>query len=450
MQISAISRECRALLRLAGPLVASQLLQVGMGFVDLVMIGHLGADALAAGGLGATLWSFMLVASMGVLMALSPVTAQLKGGRQEGLVARVFQQGIWLALGIGIAALLLVRSAADILFLFDVSKHVIPLTRDYLSAISWGMPAACIYFAARFVIEGFGNTRPAMIIHVVALVMNAFANYLLIYGKWGAPALGVEGAGWASCLVLYMNAILMFLYLHRASVLSTLKLFSAFAWPNAVEIAYLLRLGIPIAFTLIMELSLFAVVALLMGRFGTDAVGAHQIAINYAALMYMVPLGISLALTVRIGHAVGEQAYAEIRFRSAVGMAVALLFMLVSAMVILLFPTAIVGIYTEDVNVRDIAVRLLFMAALFQLSDALQVTCTGVLRGMKDTAVPMLISMAAYWLVGFPAAWLSGVYFELGPVGLWWGLILGLTFAALMLLLRLYRLTRAYVAWGSL
>lgn len=448
--MNAIGRECHILLRLAGPLVASQLLQVGMSFIDIVMIGRLGAGPLAAGGLGGTLWSFMLVISMGLLMALSPVVAQLKGAGQEEKVAQVFHQGIWLALGIGFGAMMLTRSVSDILFVFEIPQDVIPLTEAYLNAVSWGMPAACLYFVGRFVIEGIGYTRPAMIIHIIALLVNALANYILIYGKWGAPALGVAGAGWASCLVLYLNAVLMFLYLSKSAVFKALKLFSAFSRPLVIEIVHLLKVSIPIAFMLMMELGLFATVALLMGRFGTNAVGAHQLALNYAALMYMVPLGISLALTVRVGHAVGEKAYSQIRFRGAVGMGVAIVFMLISAIIILLFPEAIISIYTEDMNVREIAVRLLFMAALFQLSDGLQVSATGVLRGMQDTTVPMLMSVAAYWLIGFPSAWLTGVHFGLGPVGLWLGLIAGLTFAALLAMVRFYRLTRGFVLVGDL
>lgn len=433
-----IKKEILATTILAGPLVVSQLLQVGMGFIDMIMIGRLGTTALAAGGLGATLWSFVMVSSFGLMMGLPAMISQLKGGGHDSEIGTVFRQGLWLALFIGILASITAMSSSYVLVHFSIEPDVMVLTQSYMFAIAWGMPAICIYCAARFMSEGVGHTWPVMLIQIIALCANVIGNYMLIYGNWGAPALGVEGAGWSSCIVMYLNMIVIFSYIHFKKLYKPLLLFHQFVLPDWQIIRHVLQLSIPIAVALIMEMGLFATVALLMGRFGTNEVAAHQIAINYAALMYMIPLGISMAITIRVGLAAGAQQYQEAKFRGWVGIAISGAIMLVSACVLFLIPEKIIAMYTQDIEVAKIAISFLFAAALFQISDGFQVSATAALRGLKDTAVPMVLGLIAYWCVGFPIAWLLAFNLNVGAIGLWFGLIAGLTVAALAINIRFY------------
>lgn len=328
----------------------------------------------------------------------------------------------------------------------DIDATIIPITQGYLQAIAWGMPAFCVYLALRFVSEGIGHTRPIMYIQLVALLANAVGNYILMFGKLGAPAMGAVGAGWSSAIVLCLDAVLMFLYARFQPRYHALNLFGTPARPHMEEIGELLRLGAPIALTITMEVGLFTAVSLLMGSLGITAVAAHQIALNYTALTFMVPLGISMAITIRVGHAMGARDATAARLSGIVGMGMAVASMLLSAIVILLIPEKIVLLYTTETTVAKLAVSLLHVAALFQVSDGLQVSAVGALRGLKDTRVPMLITFFAYWIVGLPLAYLLGINRALGPQGLWIGLIFGLTVAALLLSLRFRMITRRLIA----
>jgi MATE family multidrug resistance protein len=436
--------------RIAGPLVVSQISQVGMGFTDTLMAGRLGAADLAAVAIGSSLWLPIYLACVGIMTALSPMVAQLHGaGRTHG-IAPLFRQSLWLGAGLALLATPLTAKIGSIMPWLRIEPAIIPTSNDYLAAIAWGMPAVCIYLAMRFVCEGSGHTKPIMYIQLVALAVNALGNYILMFGKWGAPALGAVGAGWSSAIVLCLDALLIFLYLRTSNRFRRLALFHPFDAPRLSELRRLARLGIPIGMATVTEITLFAAVALLMGSLGTIPVAAHQVAINYAALAFMVPLGISMGTTVRVGNGAGSGNIKAARDSGFVGMAMCVCVMALSAMIMLLFPEQIVGLYTKDVEVSQLAVKLLFMAAIFQTFDGLQVGALGALRGMRDTTVPLLITLLSYWLVGFPLAYQLGIAHAFGPRGLWIGLIFGLTLAAVLLCIRFHLLTKHRARGGPM
>ncbi len=446
METYSVLGESKRVGRLAGPLIVSQVSQVGMGFTDTVMAGRLGASDLAAIAIGSSLWIPIYLGCIGVMMAVAPTVAHHKGANQSAKIASVYRQSLWIALGLAMLSVPLTRSIGIIMPWLDIDATIIPITQGYLQAIAWGMPAFCVYLALRFVSEGIGHTRPIMYIQLVALLANAVGNYILMFGKLGAPAMGAVGAGWSSAIVLCLDAVLMFLYARFQPRYHALNLFGTLARPHMEEIGELLRLGTPIALTITMEVGLFTAVSLLMGSLGITAVAAHQIALNYTALTFMVPLGISMAITIRVGHAMGARDATAARLSGIVGMGMAVASMLLSAIVILLIPEKIVLLYTTETTVAKLAVSLLHVAALFQVSDGLQVSAVGALRGLKDTRVPMLITFFAYWIVGLPLAYLLGINHALGPQGLWIGLIFGLTVAALLLSLRFHMITRRLIA----
>ena len=443
MRLIYYSSEVKQIARLAGPLVISQLSQVGMGVTDTVMAGRLSAVDLAAVAIGSSLWLPVYLACLGVMMAISPVIAQLRGANQFADIGSVFHQAIWLGFVLALFSTPGTAYIGIIMPWLNIDATIIPVSLDYLGAIAWGMPAVCTYLAFRFASEGLGYTRPIMYIQLVALFINAVGNYIFMYGRLGFPAMGAEGAGWSSAVVLWVNAVFILMFMRFNGFYRPFMLFTRFARPESAEILSLLRLGTPIAITITMEVGLFTAVSLLMGSLGVTAVAAHQIALNYTALTFMVPLGISLAITVRVGHAVGAKAIHSARFTGVVGMVMAVITMALSASIILIIPDKIVYVYTNDLDVAALAMSLLLVAALFQISDGLQVSAVGALRGFKDTKVPMLITLFAYWLVGFPLSWWLGIHNALGPQGLWAGLILGLTIAAILLSLRFHMVSQS-------
>ncbi|MGH8863225.1 MAG: MATE family efflux transporter [Burkholderiales bacterium] len=437
-----ILAETRALLAIGGPLVVNNLCTIGLQTIDTVMAGQLGARDLAAVAIGGHFWVPLFLFGMGVLMAVSPLASFHWGAHEPQAIGHVARQAAWLSVLVS-GVLIAILSLDNLVFgLLDLEPDVLKRARGFIDAIAWGLPAACLFQVLRFTGAATGYTVPIMVLSVLALPLNAALNWVLMYGKLGLPPLGVVGCGWATTIVHVWICLTLTVWMWRGRIYRRLALFSAWEWPQPSALRHQLRLGLPIGIGIFLEAALFGSVALLMGALGTRVVAAHQIAINYAALMFMVPLGISVALTVRIGHALGAGEGARTRFIGAVGYALCVAFALVSAAVMLLFPAQIVKLYTADNAVSIIAAGLLGVAAIFQVSDSLQIAAAGALRGLQDTHVPMLINAMSYWGIGFPLAWLFGITLNHGPRGVWAGLVLALTVAAMLLLARFYWLTR--------
>ncbi|MCG2634968.1 MAG: MATE family efflux transporter [Gammaproteobacteria bacterium] len=438
-----IRREILALLGLGLPLMGAQLAQMLLGFTDTVMAGYLSAADLAIVALGSAIWVPAMLGSLGVLMALSPTVAHQFGahGSAGHASGDSLRQSLWIAALLALVMFLLLRNMAPLLRLAQVSDALIPGVDGYLDAISWGCPAITLFMALRFLNEGCGNARPVLVINLLSLPANLAANAVLMYGLLGFPALGAIGCGWASALVLGLQALLMIYYVRnspRFRALGPIRLPS----PDFPAIRALLALGLPIGASILLEAGLFAAVAISMGQFGQLPMAAHQIAANFTGMAFMLPLGLSGAIAVRVGQAAGAGNRVQARFRGFCGIALAGGMMSLSATLMLLAPGTITRLYTNDPAVIAIATSLLGLAALFQFSDGLQVAAAGALRGLKDTRVPMWLTLCAYWSLGFPVSYYFGLRLDYGPGGLWIGLISGLTAAAVMLNLRFYYISR--------
>jgi MATE family multidrug resistance protein len=426
-------RQAAALLTLAGPLVANNLSLAGMGFADTVMAGRLGTEHLAAVAVGSMVWMVTFLFGLGVLMAMSPTAAHSVGAGRPDEVGRDARQCLWLSQALALIGILVLRSAGPVLTLIGVDPEVIPLTVGYLDAIAWGLPAMYGYLGLRFMSEGVGWTRPIAYVAFIALIVNVFGNYVLMFGHFGFPRLGAVGCGAASAISMWVMLAFMATYVRRQRRYRPYGLLGRFDWPDPARIRALLALGLPIAVSVMSEAGLFSAVGLLMGTLGATVVAAHQIAINYSAMMFMIPLAIHSALTIRVGHCVGRGELRLARRTGFIGIAICGGFMLVSAIVMLVFRESIAGFYSTDADVRPLAASLLTMAMIFQVSDGLQVGAAGALRGYKDTRVPMLLNFGSYWGVAFPLAWYFGVHAERGPQAVWIGLIVGLTLTAVAL-----------------
>jgi len=411
------------------------------GFTDTVMAGRISPLDLGAIAVGSNLWILPFLFCLGLLMAISSMVSHYYGARRYGAIKDLMRQALGLALALSIICVIAARGLTGLLHLLQLDADITQVASDYVRAVSWGLPAVIGYLVLRFLSEGIGYTKPMMLIQLAGLVLNALLNYILMFGKLGIPAMGAVGAGWATAIVMWLNLILLLLYImtHRRFGIIWQSKAEPRDWNRIFET---IKLGLPIAIGLTAEVSLFAAVSLLMGRIGVLEVAAHQVAINFASMAFMIPLGIGAATTIRVGHALGEGRQGLVRFRGLTGISLAVACTLLTASIMLLLPEAIVAIYTEDAQVKTIAVSLLFMAAVFQLSDGIQIAANGALRGMKDTFHPMLITLVVYWLFGLPLSWYLGFTRGFGPQGLWMGLVASLTLAAIWLVWRFLHLNR--------
>jgi MATE family multidrug resistance protein len=438
--------EIGRLSRLAGPLIVNNLSIAGMQFADAVMSGRLGAKTLAAVAVGGSVWFFFFTICLGILMAISPIAARHWGAGEPELIGRYTRQGIYLGVGFAIPVMVCTHLfVPPILESIGIDPEFRDMTISYTQAISLGAPGMFAFLALRFTTEGVGYTKPIMYTSILALVSNVFLNWVLMYGKLGFPAMGAIGCGLASAITMWIIAIVLLTYVSTADIYKPMKIFARLAPPRLNVFWEILVLGLPIAVTITAEAGLFNAVSVLMGTRGTEITAAHQIAINFAATMFMVPLALSSAITVRVGHELGALKLHRARYAGSFGILVCGLFMSVSALVLFVFRDAVVTLYTDDPVVKGIAISLLLMAAIFQVADGVQIGAAGALRGYKDTRLPMLINTFAYWGLGFPLAYLAAVTYKLPPNYIWAGFVLGLTAAAILLTWRYLRISKSAI-----
>lgn len=423
--------EAAATLRLALPLIAAQLIFMGFGVVDTIMAGRLGEQALAAIGVGFNIWMPIFVMFMGICMAVSPIVAQRIGaGRAPETIGDFLRQALLVGVALGLVwMVLIVAIAGPLVAQLGLSLEAAELAVRYLHIEAISAVFFCLCFVQRFAIEGLGDTRPVLVTGLAGFTVKLLVNVALVFGYFGAPKLGAVGAAWGTVAASVVMTGVYALQLAGLRKFRGLRLFGG-SFRVTSEALEMLRLGLPIGLILLAEAGLFGAAALLMARFGDTLVAAHLVAINFASVMFMVPLGLSLAATVRVGQAAGAGDDAGVRFRGQVAMALSLGFALLSAALMGFAPEAIVALYTHDPRVAPAAATFLFYAALFQFFDGLQCTANGALRGLKDTRLPLAITLTAYWLVGMPVAYGLAFTAGFGPDALWWGLTAGLAAAA--------------------
>lgn len=430
----------RASAWLAAPLVAGHLATGMIGLVDAVIAGHHGTATLAAVSVGTALFWLPIMVPMGTLMALPPSVSQLDGSGQRAQIAPLFRQALWLALALGVLLFAFMTASVHALGPVGIAPDIVPGASAFLLGIRWGVPALTLYFCMRYLCDGLHWTLPTMAFGFGGLVLLVPMGYALTFGAFGLPELGAGGLGYASALMMWAQAAGFALYLSRARRFADMRLFARFDWPDATRLRELLRVGLPIGITVTMEGGLFVVTALLIGRIGEIEAAAHQIAINVAALCFMIPFGVAEATTVRVGHALGAGAgRSGVRRAALGGLVLVLISQTVTGIALLTGHDAVVRLYTEDMAVATLAASLLLLAAAFQFPDGLQVLSAGALRGLKDTRVPMLLAAFAYWCVGISLGTGLGLGLGWGPRGMWVGLIAGLTVAAVLLGARFWR-----------
>ena len=445
-----IRTEAAALWQLAWTVLVGQLATVGMGVSDVAMTGHLSAEELAAVSLGASLWSIILVTVMGTMMAVNAVIAHEVGANSLDKVPHTMRQAVWMGGGVGLLACLILNAATIIFDYLHIDPQVNQKASQFVHVISVGLPAFGMYRALYGYTTSLNETKPVMMIALGGLGFNILINWIFIYGHLGMPQLGATGCALATGVGLWLMLVAMLLWMRRAEVYRATYPFTHTEGPVWHEIRSMLKLGLPIGVTYFAEVSAFGAVGLLVARFGVIPVSANQIALNFSSLVFMVPLSIGIALTTRVGQALGEGDTQRARFISWVGVGLGLAFAILSATFITAFRDIIAAAYTTDPAVQKMTATLLLFAAIFQLSDAAQVTTSCAIRGYKVTRTPMLIHLMAFYGFALPI----GCYLGLAPAwmpwapatpmaaqGFWIGLVLGLTVAGGFLLAYLQRIS---------
>ena len=440
--MNSVKKEVSALGKIGGPVVGTQLLGMGLNVTDTIMAGQLSAADLAGVAVGNALYLPVFMFGIGTLVAINPVVSHHLGGKRFDEIGKSARQMLWVVALIALPSFFLVRWLPELMPIVRVAPEIIPLATNYMLAASWGIPAYFLFSGFRYFSEGLAYTRPAMLVALGMLIVNIPADYVFMYGAFGLPQLGAEGTGYATSLVQWAGGLSMLIFTAKFKTYRRFKIFVRTKGPDWDRIAELLKIGIPNALSTTMEVLLFAAVSVLMGTLSVQASAAHQVAINIAATVFMIPLGLSLAVSQRVGISIGKGLIQEARFRGFMGTAVCTGVTTITALLLFSFPETIVSIYTQDLEVSNLAVSLVFFAAVFQLSDGLQVGAFGALRGLKDTRMPMVFNLISYWFIGFSVGYYLSFIGGYGPEGLWMGLIAGLTTAAMLHNTRFHLLTR--------
>lgn len=439
--------EARYLFLLAFPVIVAQISQTATGVVDTVMAGSVSATDMAAVAVGTSIWLPVILFGHGLLLALTPMVAQLNGAGQRQAIAHQVQQGFWLAGAVSVLIVLVIYNSQLII---DRMDNIDPLLAQkavgYLHALMWGAPGYLFFQVLRGQCEGLSKTKPGMVIGFIGLLLNIPINYIFIYGKLGAPALGGVGCGVATATVYWVMFLLLRYYVKRATSQRDVRPPQRFAKPDKRVLVRLFTLGLPIALSLFFEVTLFAVVALLVSPLGIVAVAGHQIALNFSSLMFVLPLSLGVAATIRIGYRLGEGSVEAARVSTYAAIALGIVMAICTAIFTILLRRPIALLYNDNPEVITMATQLMLLAALYQISDAIQAIGNGVLRGYKDTRSIFFITFTAYWLVGLPSGYLLAltdiIFPAMGPKGFWIGFILGLTLAAVLMLGRIRFLQR--------
>ena len=431
---------------LAAPLVLAEVGWMAMGVVDTMMVGRVGAEAVAAVSLGTMVFYAVGMFASGLLLGLDTLVAQAYGAQDRVDCRRSLVNGVWLAIGLVPIVMAIIAAFPPLLAVFGIDPAVRVVTGPYLWALNWSTPALLGYFAFRRYLQSVNVVRPVTVILVTANLVNVAGNWLLVFGHWGFPQMGAEGSGWATCLSRFYMAIglgvVIWRHDHRA-------LFEISWRPHWERIRELLRLGMPAALQIGLETGVFATVTVLVGKLGAVALASHQIALMTASMTFMLPLGISSAAAVRVGHALGARDSDAATRAGWTAIALGAAVMTAAGLALTFLPHWIARSYTPDEGIVNAGAAILQVAALFQLFDGCQIVATGALRGAGDTRTPMLCHFAGYWVIGLPLEAMLCFQFGMGARGLWIGLTAGLIVIGLILVEGWRRATHRFLAHSA-
>ena len=429
-------QEARRTLALAVPMTVGQLGQMLLGFSDSIMVGQLGVVPLAACAFANGILSVLFVTCLGLLAGVSILVAQAHGAGRGAEAGETLRHGLAIALSAGVGLGVAVMLSFPWLYHLGEPADVVTQSRSFLVIVGWSLVPAMCWQCLKQYCDSLSHPLVPMMAMLATVVLNVFLSWVLIYGHLGAPALGLTGAAWAtlvSRVLLTAATALLVLRARRFRATQPPRWRAALSW---VALRAQLALGLPVALQLLLEVGLFSAAAVMMGWLGAGALAAHQVAISYAALTFMIPLGIAIAISVRVGQAVGAGEWTRVRRIGLSGIGMAAGVMSLSAAGFLFLGAMLAGFFIHEAAIAALAARLLVVAGVFQIFDGAQVASMAALRGLSDVRVPTFISFVAYWLVALPTCYFFGVVGTHDPRNIWWGLALGLAVSALLLTLR--------------
>lgn len=420
------------------PILVTQVALYMMTFFDILMTGRYDTYHLAGVTIGSSFWLPVYTGLAGILIGLTPIIAQYIGARRHTEVRPSVQQGLYVSVALAaIVFVIILFAVAPILEAMSLEAEVRIVAADYLTGMSFGLLPLFAYTVLRSFFDALGATRVSMFIILLSAPINIFINYLLIYGNWGFPELGGAGAGYASAITYWLVFFIACSVAWKRKPFKDYALFKGWEKISFKKWKVILFIGVPIGISIFVETSIFSAVTLMMSNYSTAVISAHQIALNFTSLLYMLPLSISMGATILVGQAVGARQMRDAKQYSYLSVGLAITFSFVSIAILLVFRAQIASLYTTDGQIIGLATQFFIYAALFQLSDAIQAPVQGALRGYKDVNMTFVMAIVSYWVLGLPIGYMMATFTDLGPYGYWVGLIAGLTVGAMTLTGRL-------------
>ncbi|AUL72607.1 MATE family multidrug exporter [Pseudoalteromonas sp. 13-15] len=431
--------EAKRLISLALPVFLAQVTLILMSVVDTIMAGQVSPTDLAALSIATGIWNPLLLALQGILLALTGIIAQFTGANDKKGISHYFQQALYLTVLLCITGFSIAYLANIIILQLDTSPAIASLAFDYIQFVKWGVFGFLFFTTYRNMTEGMGMTKPAFYISLLGLAVNIPANYIFINGLFGLPAYGGAGCGIATAIVLTVMALAQVTYCQMSKKIDAKGLLTPFEKPNITTIATITKLGIPISLATFFEVTLFACIPLFIAHLGAVAVSGHQIAASVTALLFMMPLSLSIAISIRIGNLYGQNKFEQLKIAVSTSYLLSILIALFLAFITFIGRDVISQLYTDSPAVIALATSIMILACIYQLPDALQVAANGILRGLKHTAPISYITFISYWLIGFSLGYVLArtdiIVPAMGPHGFWIGIIVGLTVAAILLMI---------------
>ncbi|WP_243290743.1 MATE family efflux transporter [Bacillus sp. FJAT-47783] len=448
-QTTTIHRKLKQFMIILVPIFITQISLYSMNFFDTMMSGKIGANDLAGVAIGSSLWVPIYTGLSGILLAITPIVAQLIGSKKEREVSHSVLQGLYLSVAVSLVILLIGALTIDlVLESMSLTNEVRHIAKGYLVALSIGIFPLFSNTVFRSFTDALGQTRVTMIITLTALPVNIIFNYIFIFGAFGVPQFGGIGAGIASTITYWFIFGLSFWIIKNQVPFSKYFIFDTLHPISLSKWKEILRIGVPIGLSIFFETSIFAAVTLLMSDYDTITIASHQAALNFASMLYMLPLSISMALTIVVGFEVGAKRLKDAKQYSMIGVTVAVVLSIFSAAIIYFLRIPIAKLYTEELAVITLTQQFLLYAIFFQLSDAIQAPIQGALRGYKDVNVTFIMSLISYWVIGLPVGYVLAKFSSFGPFGYWIGLIAGLAAGASCLSIRLFVVQKKFLKKG--
>ena len=432
------------------PILVTQVGMYLMNFFDTVMSGRAGAEDLAGVAIGSSLWVPIFTGVNGILLAITPIIAQLTGAKENDKVPNKVQQGIYLAIGLAVIIFFIGFFALNpILQAMDLDPAVRHIAKFYLVSLSIGIIPLFIFNTIRCFIDALGQTRISMLVILISLPLNICLNYIFIFGKFGIPAYGGIGSGIATAITYWLICFIAVGIVYKIPPFREFKIFSNWVKPSLHVWWEQLKIGIPIGFAIFFETSIFSAVTLLMSVYSTYTIAAHQAAMNFATLLYMIPLSVGIALTITVGYEAGGKRFLDARTYGYIGISSGIFVAVFAGLVLFIFNDIVAGLYNSNPEVIALTKQFIYFAIFYQLADAFGAPIQGALRGYKDVNVTLIVALVSYWVIGLPTGWILANYTSLEPFGYWVGIIVGLTVGAVALLWRLLYLQKKYARMNT-